>query len=100
MPMRNPTFKHPFKLVHTHVWGPSQVASIGGSRYFVAFIDDYSRMVWIYYVKNKTDVFTKFVEFKKMVENQCNRKIKMLRSDGGTEYMSNEFDNFLNKMVS
>ena len=45
--------------------------------------------------KNKSDVFTKFVEFKKMVENQCNRKIKMLWSDGGTEYMSNEFDNFI-----
>ena len=52
-------------------------------------------MVWIYFVKKKSDIFTKFIEFKKMVENQCNRKIKMLRSDGGTEYMSNEFDKFL-----
>ena len=52
-------------------------------------------MVWIYFIKNKSDVFTKFIEVKEMVENQCNRKIKMLQSDGGTRYMSNEFDKFL-----
>ena len=95
MPVMNPTCENMLDLVHTDVWGPSQVPSIGGSWYFVTFIDDFSRMTWIFFLRNKSCIFEKFVEFKNMVENQFNRKIKVLRSDGGGEYLSNEFNNFL-----
>ena len=44
-------------LIHTDVWGPSPVASIGGARYYVTFIDDFSRKVWIYFLKHKSKVF-------------------------------------------
>ena len=50
MPMRNPTFKYQLELVHADVWGSSHVATIGGSRIFLAFIDDYLIMVWIYFM--------------------------------------------------
>jgi hypothetical protein len=39
------------ELVHSDLWGPSLVASLGGSQYYITFIDDSSRMVWIYFLK-------------------------------------------------
>ena len=45
-------------LIHTDVWGPSPVASIGGTRY----IDDFSKKVWVYFLKQKSKVFQKFKE--------------------------------------
>ena len=49
-------------LIHTDVWELSPVASIGGARYYVTFIDDFSRKVWIYFLKQKSKVFHKFKE--------------------------------------
>ena len=51
---------HLLELVHTDVWGPAQVSSLGGSRYFVSFIDDASRKLWVYFLKHKSDVFDVF----------------------------------------
>ena len=56
------------ELVHTDLWGPSPVASFGGSRRYITFIDDSSRKVWIYCLKNKFDVFDIFKKWKVMVE--------------------------------
>jgi hypothetical protein len=62
--------------------------SIGGASYYVTFIDDYSRKTWIYFMKTKDEVFSRFQEFKDLVENQTRRKIKVLRSDnGGRTYL-------------
>ena len=85
----------PLELVNTYVFGPSQVPVIGVSRYFSTVIDDYSIMVWICFTQNKSDVFSKLVEYKKMVEIKCDRKISVLWSDGGSEYMYIEFDKYL-----
>ena len=46
--------------VHTDVWGPVQTASLGGSVYFVSFIDDYSQKVWVYFIRHKSETFDKF----------------------------------------
>ena len=48
------------ELVHTDVWGPAQVSSIGGSHYYVTFIDDATREVWVYFLRQKSDVFQTF----------------------------------------
>lgn len=85
------------ELIHSDVCGPMEVQSLGGANYFVTFIDDYSRKVHVYLIKNKSDVFDKFKEYKAMVENQLNLSIKKLRTDNGREYLSNEFKSFLTK---
>ncbi|MBY3556030.1 DDE-type integrase/transposase/recombinase, partial [Modestobacter lapidis] len=72
-------------LVHSDVC-ESPEESLGGSRYFVSFIDDYSRHAWIYFLKRKSEVINKFREFKALVENQFDRRIKVLRTDNGKEY--------------
>jgi hypothetical protein len=85
-------------LVHSDVSGPMSVPSMGGHWYYVIFIDDYSRRTWIYFMKTKDEVFSRFREFKALVENQTGKKIKVLRSDNGGEYTSNEFKKFCKKV--
>ncbi|GMP53679.1 hypothetical protein CsSME_00019075 [Camellia sinensis var. sinensis] len=77
--------------VHTDVWGPSKTASLGGKHYFVSFIDDFSRRVWIYTMKHKDEVLDIFLTWKKMIETQTGRRIKKFRSDNGGEYTSDPF---------
>ncbi|CAL8989595.1 unnamed protein product, partial [Prunus brigantina] len=77
--------------VHTDVWGPSKNASWGGSHYFVSFVDDFSRRIWVYTMKRKDEVLKIFLKWKKMIETQSGRKIKTLRSDNGGEYKSDPF---------
>ncbi len=77
--------------VHSDVWGPTRELSLGGSVYYVTFIDDFSRKVWVYFLKQKSEVFSNFKLWKAEVENQTSRKIKYLRSDNGTEYTDSLF---------
>ena len=85
--------KH-LELVHTDLYGPMQTQSIGGSFYFLTFIDDFSRKTWIYFLRHNSETFSKFKEFKALTESQFGKSIKMLRSDGGGEYDSHEFSHF------
>src|SRR3984893_1685454 len=75
------------ELVHTDVCGPIKAASLGGSRYFVTFIDDYSRMTAVYPIRAKSDVVDKFREYRAGVEKQLSLSIKAVRSDNGGEYI-------------
>ena len=58
------------------------------------FIDDFSRMAWVVFLKEKSKSFDKFKSFKTLVENEIEAKIKCLRSDNGGEFTSDEFDIF------
>jgi hypothetical protein len=80
----------PFVLVHTDVWGPSRVVSLSGYRWFVSFIDDFSRTTWVYLLKDKSEMFSVFEMFHKMVQTQFSTSIKIVRSDNGGEYMSGD----------
>jgi hypothetical protein len=62
--------------------------------YYVSFTDDFSRNTWIYFLRNKSEVFDKFKEFKDLVENQTEKRIKVLRMDNGGELCRNEFKEF------
>ncbi|MCO5597668.1 hypothetical protein L7F22_051749 [Adiantum nelumboides] len=85
------------ELIHSDVWGPAKNTSLGGCRFYVTFIDDCSRKVWIYFMKEKSEVSTHFQNFKAMVEKQTGNFVQCPRSDGGGEYFFNEFSNFLKK---
>ena len=64
--------------------------SLSGYAYYVSFIDDSSRKTWVYFMKNKDEVFSKFKEFKALIENHAEKNIKTFRSDNGREFTSNE----------
>eukprot|EP00253_Pinus_taeda_P016291 PITA_16291 len=71
-----------------------KVSSLGGSRYYVTFIDDATRKTLIYCIKNKSDVFDTFKKWKALVEIETGKKLKCLRSDNGGEYCSKEVDRY------
>ncbi|KAL0402266.1 UNVERIFIED_CONTAM: Retrovirus-related Pol polyprotein from transposon RE2 [Sesamum latifolium] len=87
--------KEPLELIHSDVFGPVRQASIGGMKYMVTFIDDFSRYVWVYFMKNKSETLTKFKEFKKSAEAEIGRGVRCLRTDNGGEYTSDEFLDFI-----
>ena len=70
-----------------------------GYEYYVTFINDYSRNTWIYFLKNKSEVLEKFKEFKCLIQNQLEKRIKTLRKDNGREYTSKEFESFCKEDV-
>jgi hypothetical protein len=83
------------ELVHSDVCGPMSATARGGYEYFVTFTDDFSRYGYVYLMKHKSETFEKFKEFQSEVQNQLGKKIKLLRSDRGGEYLSQEFDSHL-----
>jgi len=68
--------------------------SLGGSRYFLLFTDDYSHMSWAYFLNFKSEAFENFRKFKALVEKQTGCNIKALRTDRGGEFLSNDFNLF------
>lgn len=81
-------------IIHTDLCGPMENLSIGKAKYFLTFIDDHSRKTFVYFLKSKSEVFKIFKLFKTWAEKQTERFIKVVRSDGGGEYTSNEFQQF------
>ena len=90
----------PLGLVHSDSCGPFRVASIAGTWYssFILFIDDSTRLAWVYFLKHKNsvEVLQAFKEFKAAAENQCGFSIKRFRCDNGlVEYDNSEFQTLL-----
>ena len=88
------TSKGVLDYIHLDVWGPISVSFHNHAQYFASFIDDYSRKVWIYFMKHKSDVFGIFKKWKARVTNQTGRKIKYLRIDNGLECRDKKFIRF------
>ena len=80
--------------VHTDVCGPFSTTSTVKQRHYVIFIDDFSHKCWIYFLQKKDQTFSKFCEFKALVEKESGKKIKALRSDNSGEYASQKFKDF------
>lgn len=57
------------KVIYSEVYGPIQVDSIKGNKYFVTFVDDFSQKLWIYLIKKKSELIEVFTKFKYMVES-------------------------------
>ncbi|CAM8949433.1 unnamed protein product [Rhodiola kirilowii] len=81
-------------LVHSDVCGPMEVESLGHHKYFVTFIDDASRKVWIHLLKTKDQVFQTFQNFHAMVERATGKTLKCLLTDNGGEYISAAFTEY------
>ncbi|XP_016690648.1 uncharacterized protein [Gossypium hirsutum] len=82
------------QLVFTDLCGPQRTPSLNGNLYYIAFIDDLTRMCWIFLLKKKLEVAGVFWKFKARVENGSGCMIQILRSDNGKEYTSETFNRF------
>ncbi|KAM2573952.1 hypothetical protein TB2_005960 [Malus domestica] len=85
---------HLFELVHSDIWGPTS-ESFDGYKYFITFVDDYSKTTWLYLLKSKSEVMEVFKDFHNLVKNHFSSQIKTLRSDNGTEYTSQVMTQYL-----
>ncbi|KAJ0471180.1 putative RNA-directed DNA polymerase [Helianthus annuus] len=81
-------------VIHLDVWGPYKVTSKDGYKYFLTVVDDYSRAVWCYLLKSKMEVFENIENFYQLVLTQFKKKVKIFRSDNGTEFVNNKMDVF------
>ena len=82
------------QIIHSDICELNGNLTRGGNIYFSTFIDDYSRYTYVYLMKCKDEVFNKFKVYKSIVENQKEKKIKILRSDRGGEYFPTIFSSF------
>ena len=89
--------RKPLQLIHADVCGPITPTSFGKNRYFLTFIDDFSRKTWVYFLKEKSEVFMVFKKFKAYIEKQSGLPSKALRSDRGGEFTSKAFEVFCEK---
>ena len=87
--------KDVLEIIHSDVYGPFSEMARGGFYYFITFIDDLSRYRQLFLMKNKSESFERFKEFKAQVVNQIGKSIKTLRSYRGGEYLSTKFIEFL-----
>ncbi|GFS86163.1 retrovirus-related Pol polyprotein from transposon TNT 1-94 [Trichonephila clavipes] len=78
--------------------GPMPTESQGGNKYFLSIIDDYSRKVTVFPIRNKSDVFLTFIRFQKRAERFLSKKVIAVRTDGGLEFCNKDMDNFLTEL--
>jgi hypothetical protein len=75
----------PLELIFLDVWGPA-IDSFGRKKYYISFIDDYSKFIWIYLLRSKSEVFKYFIEFQRLVERWFDCMIITVQFDWGGEY--------------
>ena len=78
----------PLDLIYTDVWGPSNTIGIDGSRYYLILVDHFTKYIWFYPMETKSQVSVIFPQFKHLVENRFQSKIKSIYSDNGGEFVA------------
>lgn len=96
-PLNVKVASQPLDLIHVDLC-EMDIHSLGGAKYFLLFKDDYSHFRTVYYLKNKSEAPAKLEVFMKLVENQFNRRVKVLRSDNGTEIKNRETKQLLENL--
>src|SRR5882762_2518485 len=81
--------------VHSDVWGPAPVQTLSHRQYYVSFTDDFSRLTHLYLLRRKNETFAAYKEYEAWCHTQMNARIRILRSDRGGEYLSEEFKGHL-----
>ena len=94
-PRVNKRASAPFELVQFDVWDPCPVVSKFRFKYFVTFVDDYSRMTWLFLMKNHSELFSHFTAFCAKIKTQFNVPVQILRSDNAKEYLSESFQHYM-----
>ncbi|GJR76611.1 zinc finger, CCHC-type containing protein [Tanacetum coccineum] len=84
----------PLDLVYGDLCGSITPPTPSGKKYIFLLVDDYSRYMWVYFLSTKDQAFDTFKEYKKTIENELRTTLKMLRTDRGGEFTSNEFTQY------
>ncbi|KAJ9565015.1 hypothetical protein OSB04_000981 [Centaurea solstitialis] len=88
------TISSPLQLLHMDLFGPTNVMSIGKKSYCLVIVDDYSRFTWVYFLRTKDETSGLIKPFVTRVENKTNLRVKIIRSDNGTEFKNANLNSF------
>ena len=85
------------ELLHVDLFGPTPVDSLGAKKYCLVIVDDFSRYTWVYFFKTKDETQQCFIEFSNYVQRKYELKIKVIRSDNGSEFKNYTLNDFLSE---
>jgi transposase InsO family protein len=91
------TAKRPLELLHMDIFSPVAYISIGGSKYGLVIIDDFSRFTWVFFLSDKGETQETLKKFMRRAQNEFELKIKKVRSDNGTEFKNTGVEEFLSE---
>jgi transposase InsO family protein len=89
------TTDRPLELLHMDLLGPIAYISIGGSKYYLVIMDDYSRFTWVFFLQEKSQTQETLKRFLRRAQNEFGVRIKKIRSDNGTEFKNSQIEGFL-----
>ena len=85
----------PLELLHLDLFGPSTYDTLGGSKYGLVIVDDYSRYCWVFLLKSKDETHKTFIIFAKQAQRQHGAEIKTIRTDNSTEFKNYSMQDFV-----
>jgi transposase InsO family protein len=94
------TTDRPLELLHMDLFGPIAYISIGGSKYCLVIVDDYSRFTWMFFLQEKSQTQETLKGFLKRAQNEFGLRIKKIRSDNGTMFKNSQIEAFLRMSAS
>ena len=87
----------PLELLHLDLFGPTRITSLGGSKYRLVVVDDFSRFTWVSFLAHKDETFSSFIKLLKRIMNEKNTTIVSIRSDHGSKFQNQKFEKFYNE---
>jgi transposase InsO family protein len=91
------TTTRPMEMLHIDLFGPTTYISIGGNKYGIIIVDDYSCFTWVFFLQDKGESQEVLKKFLKRVQNEFDAKVKKIRSDNGTEFKNTQVKDYLDE---
>ena len=89
------TTSRPLELLHMDLFGPVAYLSIGGSKYGLVIVDDFSRFTWVFFLQDKSETQGTLKRFLRRAQNEFELKVKKIRSDNGSEFKNLQVEEYL-----
>src|SRR6266498_1935765 len=89
----------PLELLHMDLFRPMAYISIGGNKYGLVIVDDFSHFTWVFFLQDKSEVQETFKKFARRAQNEFEVKIKRIRSDNGSEFKNTSIEEFLDEGI-
>jgi transposase InsO family protein len=91
------TTTRPLKMLHMDLFGPIAYISIGGNKYGLVIVDDYSRFTWVFFLQDKSEIQEVLKKFLRRAQNEFDDKVKKITSDNDTEFKNTQVEEFLDE---
>jgi transposase InsO family protein len=87
----------PLEMLHMDLFGPITYISIGGNKYDLVIVDDYSRFTWVFFLQDKSETQEVLKKFLRWTQNEFDAKLKKIRNDNCTKFKNTQVEDFLDE---